>query len=131
MSSEKYQYLPEVHEEVDPWHAHAPEEGQPQEEHAAKPNTVVLWGALAATVAFLVVVVLVIYLYFGAYANRLRMERVENTVLSAQARQQRLAAAEALRDYSLLPAAAAAEPVITIPKEEAIRRVLARYGSGN
>jgi hypothetical protein len=130
MSSEKYQHLPEVHEEVDPWHAHAPAEGAPQEEHGAKPNTVILWGALAGTIIFLVAVVIVIYLYFGTYTTRLRMEHVENTVMSAQARQQRLAASEALRDYSVLPAGIAPEPVITIPQEEAVRRVVERYGAG-
>ena len=128
MSHEKYQHLPLEHEQVDPWHAHAPSEGRPQEEHGAKANTVILGGALVGTIVFLVLVVLVIYLYFGTYTTRLRLENIENTVLSEQARQQRLAAREALSDYSLLPASVAAEPVITIPKEQAIRQVLERYG---
>jgi hypothetical protein len=125
----KHQHLPHQPEHPDEWHAHTPAEGLPQEEHAAKANPVVLAGSLVASLVFLVVVVLVIFMYFETYVNRLRIERVEDTVLSKDQRQYKLVVSETFRDYSMLPPQYAPQGVVTIPLEQAKQRVMQRYAA--
>lgn len=125
----KHQHLPHEHETTDPWHQHTPAEGQPQVEHGAKANTLVLGLAMAGTVVFLIVVVVVIFLYFETYVNRLRIERVEDTALSREQRQYKLVVSETLSDYSLIPPRYAPQGVVTIPLEEAKKAVLEEYAA--
>jgi hypothetical protein len=115
-------------DQVDPWHTHTPDEGVPQEEHGARANPVLIGGALAATLIFLVVVIVVIFMYFETFVTRLRIERVETTDLAARQIQYKRDAAENLATHSVLPASVAPEGVVTIPKPEAMRRVIRQYG---
>lgn len=124
------QHLPHQHEELDAWHSHTPDEGQPQEEHASQANPLVLGVSLLATVVFLVVVVLVIFMYFETFVNDLRFKRVENTALSKDQLQYKFVVEETFKDHSLLPPQYAAQGVVTIPLEEAKKRVVQRY-AGN
>ena len=127
----KHKHLPHEHETPDQWHNHAAAEGLPQEEHGAKANPFVLGASLIATLVFLVVVVLVIFMYFETYINRLRIERVEDTVLSTDQQQYKLIVSETFRDYSMLPPRYAPQGVVTIPIEQARQNVIQRYGNGN
>jgi hypothetical protein len=83
--SKDLEFLPEHHDHVDPWHDHAPAEGRPQHEHAARVNTTMLGVAFLVTVGSVVLVVALISIYFRSYYASVRAERVETTTWAVEA----------------------------------------------
>lgn len=124
-----HQHTPDAHEVPDAWHQHTADEGVPQEEHGGKANAALIAISLLATVAFLVMTIAVIVLYFTTYTTRLRVERVENTVLSKDQLQYKLDSAEKLREYSWINAETAHQDIVTIPLQDAKQKVLQRYAT--
>jgi len=116
-------------EQPDPWHLHTPDEGPPQEEHG-KINAALLSVAFLASVLFVGVVVLVTYLYFNVQTTRLREERIETTVLSAEYVAYREKALKSLNDYSFANEQAARAGVVSLPFDQAAQRVIAKYAGG-
>lgn len=126
--SHKPQYTPEVHEHADEWHHHTADEGLPQAEHGSKPNSVLLFITLMASLIFVGGTILATYLYFNTYTATLRAERVENTTLGEDYRAYRDGSHAALHDgYVWLNDNAARAGQVTLPLSTARDRVLARY----
>lgn len=118
------QHTPVVHETTDPWHHHASGEGRPQHEHGSQVDPT----ALAVTFGLIVFVVLAltggVTLYFVRYSTVLRQERIETTVLAAEAERIRAEAAARFDGYAWTDPEAG---LVSVPLEQAVDRVIARY----
>ncbi len=126
--SHKPQYTQQVEEHVEAWHHHTPDEGLPQVEHGAKPNSLILFIAFLSSVGFVGLTILATYLYFNAHTRDLRAEVVENTKLGAEARDYRDAShAKLASGYIWLNDDAARAGHVTLPLEIAKQRVIERY----
>jgi hypothetical protein len=129
MAHHPHDHTPGAHEVPDAWHQHTPEEGVPQEEHGGKASAAAIAVSLLVTVVFLVLTVGLIIMYFTTYTTRLRVERVENTVLSKDQLEYKLESAEKLHEYSWINPETAHQGVVTIPLAEARQKVLQRYAT--
>lgn len=120
------QHTPVVHETTDPWHHHTAAEGRPQHEHGSKIDPAVL----SVTFGLIVFVVLALAggltVYFVRYSTQLRQARMETTVLAAEAERLRAEAEATFAGYAWADPAAGH---VAIPLEQAIDRVIDRYGS--
>ncbi len=126
--SHKKQYTPDTHEHPDQWHRHTPDEGQPQEEHAARVNNAALAIVFVSVVAFVAGTILVTTLYFQRYLVQERERKIEVTSLGEGYREYRDAAKAAQQGFGWADAEAGK---VVIPVEMATERVVARYGSPN
>jgi hypothetical protein len=118
-------HTPEVPEQPDEWHMHAPVEGLPQEEHGSTVNTALLTLAFIGTVVSIALVVVLTYLYFSAYTTNLRRLRIETTVLAEDYLRYRTESDQVLHDYAWVTVEG--EGVVSLPLGIAMERVLERY----
>lgn len=128
--SHKQQYLPEAHEEPDSWHRHSAAEGTPQHEHAATVNIIGASIGLIAISAFVALVIGLTWMYFNFYTNRLEMEVGEIQAVPAIAADynaMRSAAEKHLTSYAWVDPKT---DTVAIPIDEAMRKVVAKYGGG-
>src|SRR5690606_850994 len=93
------QHTVEPHGALDEWHHHAPAEGRPQHEHAAKIDPVALSVTFGVIVVVVVVLTGALYTYFRHYSAVLRQERIETTAMAAEALRLRAQAEARLSGY--------------------------------
>jgi hypothetical protein len=127
--SHQLQYTHPPEEQPDSWHLHTMDEGTPQQEHASSTNAAMLAGAFIGSFLFVGLVILVSYLYFQVIAVQKREERIETTVLGADARAYKADALASLQTYSFPNEQAARAGVVQLPLAQAEQRVLAQYKS--
>ncbi len=124
MSHHEPTYLPHEREEPDPWHQHTPEEGLPQEEHAAHANTRALLGVFIFMVVFLVVSVAITIIYFNRHIVHLRQANLETTELAAQQLEYQSRSFNDLEQYAWEDPQ---EGIVRIPVSKAMEKVVQRY----
>lgn len=117
-------FTPELHEEPDQWHRHTPDEGEPQAEHAAHENTLILAGVFVAIVVFIASTITASVLYFNRHVTGLRREQIESTLLAGDALAYRDTSEAAQRTYTW---ADAEKGVVQLPLDVATRRVVEEY----
>lgn len=114
------------HGHPDDWFAHSLEEGLPQPEHAGHVNTRALMIFYMAMLAFVVVAVVGVTLFFKRSVLEMRQSRLETLVLAQEANAYKAQTLEALRSYG------SAEPIVPgsvrIPLSQARQEVLRAYG---
>jgi len=118
-------HTPELHEHPDPWHEHTPKEPPPQPEHAARVNPAGLFVAFVAIVLSVVATTAIVALYFYQTFQDQRVRVVETTTWSAEAwdgKHQRQRVLES-------PANATEEAGVEVGIDEAMSRIVERYGS--
>jgi len=120
--SKEPEYLPEHHEQPDEWHAHAPDEGLPQSEHASRVNTTMLAAAFLVIVASVVFVAVVVTVYFNSYAATLRAEKVETLTWAEESFEMKSAMQAVLEEGGEAPGGVRYEPI-----GEAMDQVIRAY----
>jgi hypothetical protein len=133
MSHHKPQYTQHEHEIPDSWHRHIPaEEGAPQEEHG-KTNPLLLGIAFVGSLAFVGGTIAATWLYFKVHITALRRERIESAGFAREFFDpQKGIQAKALADLNshyFASETAAREGKASVPIEQGIQKVVARYGS--
>ena len=114
------------HGHHDDWFAHTREEGLPQEEHASHVDTRALLIFYMVMLAFVVISVIAVILFFQRYVLGIRQERTETLNLAVEANAYKadtLAELETFGSSGLIVEGAA-----RIPLEEARQKVLQQYG---
>lgn len=110
----------------DDWFAHTRDEGLPQPEHAGHVNTKALLIFYMAMLAFVVVSIIGVTLYFQRHVLGVRQANTETLRLAVEANTYKAQTLEALGQYGwsgeVVPGAA------RIPIEEARRKVMLSYG---
>lgn len=120
---------PHAHSHVDSWHHHATEEGEPQHEHGGVVNPLAVFIWFVAGIAFLLVTIGVIIMYFDQYATNSRKQHMEAAPARAywaayETRRNEMLARVAPQGYELIDAQkATARP----PLEVTMRRVIEDY----
>ncbi len=131
MSHKPHYTPPPAHDEPDSWHRHIPEEeGLPQHEHGSSTKPLALTIAFLVCFGFVGGTILASYLYFQVYLTGLRREKIESTVLAQQFATGRDAELAKLGDYYFASEDLARKGIVSVPVEEAKKRVLARYAGG-
>ena len=114
------------HGHHDDWFAHTREEGLPQQEHAGHVNAKALLIFYAAMLAFVVVSVIAVMLFFQRYALNMRQDRIETLNLAVEANAYKADTLETMAQYG--PSGEVLEGAARIPIAEARQRVLESYG---
>ncbi|MFG0283677.1 MAG: hypothetical protein ACF8R7_04585 [Phycisphaerales bacterium JB039] len=105
-------FTPHPDQRPDAWHRHTLAEGLPQSEHAAHVDVRGLLVAFLLTSVGVAAVIIVIVLYFQSSVVQARRDRIETTVLAAEANE--------YRQQTLLEIAAV--------RAQAFDEVIANYG---
>lgn len=130
--SHKPHYTEPPHDQPTAWHRHIPEEeGLPQQEHGSHTRPLAMTIAFLFCFGFVGATILASYLYFQVHMTGLRREKIESTVFAqefAAIRDQELAK---LGDYYFASDDLARKGIVSVPVEEAKKRVLARYAGGS
>jgi hypothetical protein len=130
MSKNDPHYAPEPPEHPDQWHRHTPDEGRPQTEHAPQADPYIL-GAVGAviTVGF-VALLIVVTLYYFQYTTKVRNEKIETTLPSAESYAYRDNSLERINQGSYVWSdLEGGSQAVQIPIDQAIEKVLAEYGT--
>jgi hypothetical protein len=118
------------HADVDPWHHHGSDEGEPQEEHLAQVNTTAIakWFVLivlsvVASIAFIVV-------YFNQYHRKLQASTVE-TIASGEFVSYQRASMDALSQSGEETWTGLAGSRVQVPVSRAMEKVSEKYKAGS
>jgi hypothetical protein len=123
-------HVPHTHDAPDAWHTHTAAEGLPQQEHASVINSRILAGVLFALVAFVVVSVGVMIIYFNVFKTQFKAARQETDVLARGYVEMR---AKNTANMAGVGWADMTQGRVRIPVDQAIDRVVEQYqqrGSG-
>ena len=116
------------HGHHDDWFAHTRDEGLPQQEHAGHVNTKALLVFYMAMLAFVVVSVIGVTLFFQRYVLEVRRSKTETLNLAVEANRYKAETLEAMAQYGwsdeIVPGA------VRIPVGEARQQVMQSYGQG-
>ncbi|MEQ8844474.1 MAG: hypothetical protein RIB58_06430 [Phycisphaerales bacterium] len=110
----------------DDWFAHTREEGLPQEEHAGHVDTRALLIFYVAMLAFVVVSVIGVTLFFQRYVLGVRQAKTETLNLAIEANRYKAQTLEDMTQYGW--SGEVLEGSARIPLEEARAQVLRSYG---
>lgn len=110
----------------DEWFAHTREEGLPQAEHAGHVDTRALMIFYMGMLAFVVISIIGVSIFFKNYVQRTQVRNIETLQLAVDANAYKAETLEAMDTYGwsgeIVPGAA------RIPLEEARDQVLRAYG---
>ncbi len=119
----RHTHPPEEH--LDPWHMHTPDEGVPQEEHAARANPLVLFIVFIAIVGSVVAMVGVLIIYYGKYKTDLRVRHVETLAMGVEAKASKSTAqGELSGPYRWI---GPEQDAVRIPIDQAIEKTVEAY----
>jgi len=110
----------------DDWFAHSREEGLPQQEHASHVNTKALLIFYMVMLAFVVVSVIAVMLFFQRYVLNVRQDRTETLILAVEANTYKAETLESMSRYG--SSGQIVEGAARIPLTEARQEVLQQYG---
>lgn len=130
MSTEP-EYVEDVQEQPDRWHAHTSAEGTPQSEHGARANPLFLGSILGSMVVFTGVLSILVIIYFNSYVTKIKALKMETTweySTFAAFKAESLGAGGRLNTSGIVDTN---EQIVHIPIEIAMDKVVAEYGGNN
>lgn len=123
-------HLPEQHESPDAWHSHSAAEGQPQPEHGAKANPVILAGVGVASIVLVLGTIVATAVFLMTHTTKLRRERIETTVWHQETYvPYRQKSDAALAGFSWASPEEAEAGRVSLPIDAAKQRVIEKYAS--
>lgn len=114
------------HNHHDDWFAHTRGEGLPQQEHGGHVNTRALMIFYMAMLAFVVVSVIGVTLFFQRYVLEVRREKTETLNLAIEANAYKAQTLESLGQYGW--SGEVVQGAARIPLSEARQKVMQGYG---
>ncbi|UYV12580.1 MAG: hypothetical protein NCW75_14960 [Phycisphaera sp.] len=110
----------------DDWFAHTRDEGLPQQEHSGHVDTKALLIFYMGMVAFVVVSIIGVTLFFQRYVLGVRQDRLETLQLAVEANEYKATTLEELGEYGW--SGETVQGAARIPLEEARAKVMQSYG---
>ncbi|MFI4916222.1 MAG: hypothetical protein ACIAS6_06925 [Phycisphaerales bacterium JB060] len=110
----------------DDWFAHTREEGLPQNEHAGHVNTRALMVFYMGMLAFVVISVIGVVLFFRAYVSGVQQRNIETLQLAVDANRYKAETLETMGQYGW--SGEIVQGAARIPLTEARDKVLSSYG---
>lgn len=117
------------HGHHDEWFAHTREEGLPQQEHAGHVDTRALMIFYMAMLAFVVVSVIGVTLFFQRYVLEVRRSKTETLNLAVEANAYKAETLESMGQYGW--SGEIVQGAARIPLSEAREMVMQGYGGGD
>jgi hypothetical protein len=109
----------------DDWFAHTREEGLPQQEHAGHVDTRALLIFYMGMLAFVVISIVGVALFFKSYVQNVRVRNIETLQLAVDANAYKAESLEDMTEYGW--SGQIVEGAARIPIEEARQKVLQSY----
>lgn len=109
----------------DDWFVHTKDEGLPQQEHAGHVDTRALLIFYMAMLAFVVISIVGVALFFKGYVQNTRLKNIETLQLAVDANEYKADSLEEMTEYGW--SGQIVEGAARIPIDEARRKVMESY----